>query len=257
MVDKMKNYQDKVVIVTGSGSGMGRAAAIAFARERAKVIVADVSATMGAETVCLINAAGGEATFCQVDVSKPDQVENMVKSAVETYGRIDAAFNDAGTEGIPGATADCSLENFENIININLKGTWLCMKYEIQQMLKQGTGGAILNMSSFLGEVGFAGVPIYTASKHAIAGLSKAASLEYVSAGIRINSIAPGVVKTAMMDRFTGGNAEAEVGLAALAPMNRLAKPEEIAEAVLFLCSDAASYITGTNMVVDGGILAR
>ena len=249
-----KRFENQVALITGAGAGIGRAAAFAFAREGAAVIVAEINPTTGTETSAQIQEMGGQAIFVQTDVSIPEQAERMVKIAVEAFGRLDVAFNNAGTEGQAGATADCSLENFEHLVDTNARGTWLSMKYEIQQMLKQG-GGSIVNGTSFLSEVGFASVPVYSATKHFVLGLTRSAALEYGSHRIRINAVAPGVVNTPMVERFTGGKAEARAGLASLSLTGSMAEPEQIADAVLFLASSEAGYILGHNLVVDGGII--
>jgi NAD(P)-dependent dehydrogenase (short-subunit alcohol dehydrogenase family) len=248
--------EGKVALVTGGASGIGRATALALAREGAKVVIADVAVEDGEETVRMIEENGGEAIFVETDVSQPDQVEVLINEAVETYGRLDCAFNNAGIEGEQAPTPDCTEENWDRVININLKGVWLGMKYEIPQMLKQG-GGAIVNMSSVAGLVGFPNSPAYVASKHGILGLTKTAALEYATEGIRVNAVCPGVIRTAMVERATGGDPEVEAQFATMEPVGRMGKPEEVAEAVVWLCSDAASFVTGHSMVVDGGLVAR
>ena len=244
----------KVALVTGGGSGIGRATALVFAREGAKVVVADIVVTGGEETVRLIKAAGGEAVFIKADVSKAAEVEALVKKTVETHGRLDCAFNNAGIEGEVAQTPNCTEEN--STIAINLKGVWLCLKYEIPQMLKQG-GGAIVNTASVAGLVGFQGIPAYVASKHGVAGLTKTAALEYAKAGIRVNAVCPGVIHTPMVERAFRASPQMAEAAIAMEPVGRLGKPEEIAEAVVWLCSDAASFVTGLPMVVDGGLVAQ
>ncbi len=248
--------ENKVALVTGGSSGIGRACALAFAREGAKVVVADVLVRGGEETVQMIKEAGGESIFVKTDVSKTADVEALVKRAVDTYGRLDCAINNAGIEGIMAPTADYTEENWERVININLKGVWLCMKFEIPEMQKQG-GGAIVNMASVAGLVGFQGMPAYCASKGGIIQLTKVAALEYAKAGIRVNAVCPGVIRTPMVERVTGGNPEAEAQFTAMEPVGRMGTPEEIAESVVWLCSDAASFVTGHPMVVDGGLVAQ
>jgi NAD(P)-dependent dehydrogenase (short-subunit alcohol dehydrogenase family) len=246
----------KVALVTGGSSGIGRATAQIFAREGAKVVVADVLVEGGEETVRLIKAAGGEAIFVKTDVSQPADVEALVKRAVETYGRLDCAFNNAGIEGVIQPTADYSEAHWDRVIAINLKGVWLCMKSELQQMLKQG-GGAIVNTASVAGLVGGAGASAYVASKHGVNGLTKTAALEYAKAGIRVNAVCPGAIRTPMLERAFAGNPQLMESMAAMEPVGRMAAPEEVAEAVVWLCSDAASFVTGLPMAVDGGWVAQ
>jgi NAD(P)-dependent dehydrogenase (short-subunit alcohol dehydrogenase family) len=251
-----RQFESEVSLVTGGASGIGRAAALAFAREGAKVVVADVQAEGGEETVRMIRETGGQATFVKTDVSKAAEVEMLVKKAVDTYGRLDFAFNNAGTEGTMAPTADCTEDNWDRTISINLKGIWLCMKHEIPQMLKQGSG-AIVNMASVAGLVGFRGLPAYCASKGGVVQLTRTAALEYAKAGIRVNVVCPGVIRTPMVERLLSGQPEAEEGFIAMEPVGRMGKPEEVAEAVVWLCSDAASFVTGHPMTVDGGLVAQ
>jgi NAD(P)-dependent dehydrogenase (short-subunit alcohol dehydrogenase family) len=237
---------------------------LAFAREGAKVIVADVALTGGEETVRMIRAANGEAVFCRADVSKAAEVEALIRTAVATYGRLDCAHNNAGVESIAGATlvptVDLTEENWDYTININLKGVWLCMKYEIPQMLSQGHG-TIVNTASILGLVGFQTAAAYVASKHGVMGLTKTAALEYAQAGIRINAVCPGFIHTAMVERvlalLSRANPHVTAQVTALHPIGCLGTPAEVAEAVLWLCSDAASFMTGQTMTVDGGYVAQ
>ncbi len=252
----LSGLENKIALVTGGGSGIGRACALAFAREGTKVVVADVVVKGGEETVQMIKEVGGESIFVKTDVSKTDDVEAMVKRAVDTFDRLDCAVNNAGIEGMMARTADCTEENWDRVIGINLKGVWLCMKYEIPEMLKHG-GGAIVNMASVAALVGFQEMPAYCASKGGIMQLTKAAALEYAKAGIRVNAVCPGVIRTPMVERLTGGNPEAESPFTAMEPVGRMGTPEEIAEAVVWVCSDAASFVTGHPMVVDGGLTAQ
>ena len=248
--------EGKVALVTGAGSGIGRAAALAFAREAAKVVVVDVVVDGGQETSQMVKQAGGKAIFVKVDVSKAAEVEAMVNKVVKTYGRLDCAYNNAGITGIPVPTADCTEENWDRINNINLKGVWLCMKYEILQMLKQG-GGAIVNTSSVSGLVGWPNYPAYVASKHGVIGLTKTAALEYAKQGIRVNAVCPGMTRTPMTQPHTDTAAQAQAQRVAQSPFGRMGTPEEIAEAAVWLCSDAASFVTGHAMAVDGGWVAE
>jgi NAD(P)-dependent dehydrogenase (short-subunit alcohol dehydrogenase family) len=252
------DYQLKgrVALVTGGAAGIGRAAALAFARDGAKVVVSDVNVAGGEETLRLVRESGGDAIFVAADVSKTADVKSLVASAVERFGRVDCAFNNAGIEGENAPTADCSEENWDRVLSINLRGIWLCMKHEIPQMLSQGSG-AIVNMSSIAGLVGFGGLPAYVASKHGIVGLMKTAALEYATQGIRINAVCPGVIRTEMIDRITGGDPATEAQFTEMEPVKRMGTPEEVANAVLWLCSDAASFVTGHTMVVDGGAVAQ
>ncbi len=248
--------EGKVALVTGGGSGIGRASAMTFAREGARVVVADVAVEGGEETVRIIQDAGGEGIFVRADVSKAGEVEALINSAVETYSRLDCAHNNAGIEQVPVRIHEYPEEVWDRLISINLKGVWLCMKYEIAQMLKQG-GGAIVNTSSVAGLVGFRGISAYVASKHGVAGLTKTASLEYAEAGIRINAVCPGFIRTPLLERFINHNPELEAQLVQLEPVGRIGTPEEVAEAVVWLSSDAASFVTGHTMAVDGGFVAQ
>lgn len=249
-------FDGKVALVTGSGSGIGRASALAFAKEGAKVIVADVSVEGGKETVEMIKKAGGKATFVKTDVAKAAEVEALINKGVETYGRLDYAHNNAGIEGPMATTADLTEQDWDRVLSINLKGIWLCMKSEIPQMLKQD-GGAIVNTASIAGLVGFQGMAAYTASKFGVNGLTKVAALDYAKANIRVNSVCPGVIHTSMVDRLIAINPAMEPGLVAGTPLGRMGRPEEIAQAVVWLCSDAASFVTGLNMAVDGAYTAQ
>lgn len=248
--------EGKVALVTGAASGIGRAAAVALAREGAKVVLADVAVERCKDTVAKIEEAGGEVFCVETDVSQPDQVEALINKAIQTYGRLDCAFNNAGIEGEQAATAECTEGNWDRVISVNLKSVWLCMKYEIPRMLKQG-GGAIVNTSSVAGLVGFQNLPAYVASKHGVLGLTKTAALEYATEGIRVNAVCPGVIRTEMVERITGGDPEAEAQFTAMEPVGRMGQPEEVAEAVVWLCSDAASFVTGHPLVVDGGLVAQ
>ena len=250
----------RVALVTGGGSGIGRASAVVFAREGARVVVTDVDEDGGQETVRIIEAAGGTARFVRADVSQAAEVAALVEQAVSTYGRLDCALNNAGIQGDIRQTAECSRENWDRIIATNLTGVWLCMKHEIPHMLSQG-GGAIVNTSSNFGLVGSNGMPAYSASKHGVLGLTKTAALEYAKSGIRVNAVCPGPVQTPLVDKVLA--AQPELGdqiikaIEAREPVGRMGQPEEIAEAVVWLCSDAASFVTGTAMSVDGGFVTQ
>ena len=250
------SLEGKVALVTGGSSGIGRASALAFAREGAKVVVADVQVKGGEETVRMIKDTGREAIFVKADVSKASDVEKLISTAVRTYNRLDCAHNNAGIEGASASTIDCTEENWDRVIDINLKGVWLCMKYEIPQMLRQ-KGGAIVNTSSVAGFVGFRDMPAYCASKGGIIALTRAAALEYAARGIRVNAVCPGVIRTPMVERVTGGKQESEAQFIGLEPAGRMGTPEEVAEAVVWLCSDAASFVMGHPMVVDGGLVSQ
>ncbi|MBM3131967.1 MAG: SDR family oxidoreductase [Chloroflexi bacterium] len=252
----MGKVKGKVALVTGAGSGIGRATALLFAQEGAKVVVVDIVPEGGKETVNMIKKAGGEALFVQVDISRADQVQAMIKKAVDTYGRLDCAANNAGIEAQPAPTADCTEADFDRTVAVNLKGTFLCMKYEIQQMLKQG-GGTIVNTSSMAGMVGVAGMPAYTAAKHGIVGLTRTAALEYGTAGIRVNAVCPGATRTPMVQQIITAMPELGKGMEANHPIGRIGEPNEIAEAIVWLCSDESSFVTGHPMAVDGGLLAK
>jgi NAD(P)-dependent dehydrogenase (short-subunit alcohol dehydrogenase family) len=254
MTERMR---EKVALVTGGGSGIGRAAALAFAGEGASVVVVDVDAEQGHATVKAIEQAGGQAMFIRADVSQRADVEAMVLKAVEVYGKLDCAFNNAGIEGAVGLpVVDYPEDTWDRVIDINLKGVWLCMKYELAQMLKQG-GGAIVNTASIAGLVGGTFGSAYYASKHGVVGLTKAAAIEYGNSAIRVNAVCPGVIRTEMADRLMKDNESIETAITALHPLGRLGTPQEVAETVVWLSSDQASFITGQALAVDGGYVSR
>ena len=253
----MANMLDgKIALITGCGSGIGRATALKFAREGALVTCADIDPKSGETTVAMVRDAGGKAEFIQTDVSDANQVQTLIGKIVTAHGRLDCAFNNAGIEGDVIEAHESSERNFDRLMAINVKGVWLCLKYEIRQMLKQG-GGAIVNTASVAGLSGFPALSLYVASKHAVVGLTKSAALECAQGGVRINAVCPGPVDTPMMERI--GSNEGRPGrkdFEAFVPMRRYAEPREIAQTVTWLCSSEASYVTGVAMPVDGGMVA-
>lgn len=251
----------KVAVVTGAASGIGRASACALADAGAQVVVSDVDVAGGDQTVDQIRQAGGDALFVAADVSDEAAVLDLLARTIERYGRLDCAHNNAGVAGGLGPTADYPRDAWDRILAVNLTGTWLCMKHEIPRMLESG-GGAIVNTASTFGLAGVPGMCGYVATKHAVAGLTKAAALEYAQQGIRINAVCPGVIHTPLLDRLlddvSGGQPEvAAAHFVAGEPIGRMGQPDEIAAAVVWLCSDAASFVTGLPMPVDGGWLAQ
>lgn len=248
----------KVAIVTGAAAGIGRAAAIRIAAEGAKVAVVDMDADGGGRTTQEIRDSGGDAVFLKTDVSVSAEVQNMVREVVSMYGRLDCAVNNAGVEGKVATLAESTEENFDHVIRVNLRGAFLCMKYEIAEMLKVG-GGAIVNTASVAGLIGFGGISAYTASKHGIVGLTKNVALEYGKLAIRANAVCPAAINTRMIDRLAegmGSNNASEL-LAPSHPMGRIGTPEEVAELMLWLCSDRASFMNGACIPIDGGYIAQ
>jgi NAD(P)-dependent dehydrogenase (short-subunit alcohol dehydrogenase family) len=249
----------KVALITGGSSGIGRSASLLFAREGVRVVVAARRTDEGEETVHMIREAGGDACFVRADVAQAAAVQALVTTCVTRYGRLDYAVNNAGIEGSIVPMIDYTEDDWDAIIAINLKGVWLCMKAEVLQMQQNG-GGAIVNVASIGGLIGFPRMGPYVATKHGIIGLTKTAALEYAAHNIRVNVLCPGLIDTPMADRFVegmhAGGIDAEQILMSLAPIKRRGTPEEIAEAAVWLCSDAASYVTGHSMVVDGGFMA-
>ena len=248
-------FEDKVALVTGGSSGIGRATAVAFAREGAKVAVADVNVAGGRETVSMIEQNGAAALFVQADMTKASEVETMVNKVVETWGRLDCAFNNAGVGGGSGSITTVTEADWDYVMDVNSKGVWLCMKYQLRQMEKQGSG-AIVNTSSVFGLAGDAGGAAYTASKHAVMGLTKTGALEFAESGIRVNAVCPGFIQTPMTKSIRD-DPESLRQMLARHPVGRGAEPEEVAEAVVWLCSDAASFVTGHGFAVDGGFMAQ
>ena len=249
------DLQNKIALITGGTTGIGRDTAVLFAKNGAKIVVSGRRETEGNEAIALVRAAGGDGLFVKSDVSKAADVQSLIAKTVETFGRIDIAFNNAGIEGQWKPIIEQSEEDWDSVIDINLKGTWLCLKYEIQQMLTQGSGGAIVNMSSVAGLMGSAGAAIYVASKHGVIGLTRNAALECAAKGIRVNAVCPAVIETAMADRAFA-DPQVSKRVLAMHPLGRFGKPMEIAEAVLWLCSNKSSFMTGHYIVLDGGMRA-
>jgi NAD(P)-dependent dehydrogenase (short-subunit alcohol dehydrogenase family) len=253
-----KTFENKVVLITGGTSGIGRATAVAFAREGAKVVVSGRRKAEGAETVALVEKAGGKGLFVQSDVSDEAQVKALVQTTLDTFGRLDVAFNNAGIEGTVAPLTEATAEQYQHVFDINVKGVFLSMKHEIPALLKSG-GGSIVNTSSIAGSIGMPGAGLYIATKHAVNGLTKTAALEVARQGIRVNTVSPAAIETDMLDRFVGA-ADAEEKKKYFAnqhPIGRLGKAEEIASAVLYLSSPGASFITGQDLLVDGGFTAQ
>lgn len=250
------NFTGKVALITGASSGIGRDTALEFARCGAKVVVSDIHADLGLQTTQLITQKGGDSLFVQCDVSNPKQVESLLNQTIKKYGRLDIACNDAGVEGQQASTTDCPIDNWDRVINTNLKGLWLCMKYQIPEMLKMG-GGSIVNISSIAGLIGFPSLPAYVASKHGVVGLTKTAALEFAQQNIRVNAICPGPIMTPMLKRLMDKTPGFRESIVAGVPEKRIGEPMEVASTVLFLCSEQASYITGQSLAIDGGWVAQ
>ncbi|MFC1919321.1 glucose 1-dehydrogenase [Chloroflexota bacterium] len=251
-----REFEGRVALVTGGASGIGRTSAIAFACKGAKVVVNDLDAKGGTETIKIINGNGGEAIFYEADVGESSDVEALIKTTTDTYGRLDFAHNNAGFEGVFASTSDYPEEIWNRVIKTNLKGVWLSMKYEIPQMLRCG-GGSIVNTASTAGLVGFPQTIAYVASKHGIVGMTRSIALEYAGSGIRVNAVCPGGVNTPMKDRIIAMSPDLTQAAGNRSALGRSAEPEEIAQAVVWLCSQAASFITGHPLIIDGGYLAQ
>ncbi len=252
----MGTMTGKVALVTGASAGIGRATALAFAERGANVVIADLDVERGEMTAAEAAAHGVDAMFVRTDVALERDVDGLLAQTVDRFGRLDYAFNNAGIEGAQAPTAESTVENWDRVIRINLTGVYLCVRAEIPRILASG-GGAIVNNSSVAGLVGFAGSPAYVASKHGIVGLTKTAALEYATQGVRVNAVCPGVIETEMITRFTHGERAATAAMVEMEPIGRLGVPDEIAGAVMWLCSDDASFVTGQAIAVDGGFVAR
>jgi NAD(P)-dependent dehydrogenase (short-subunit alcohol dehydrogenase family) len=249
-----RQFDGKVAIVTGGVSGIGYACALTFARGGAKVVVADMDQEGGNRAVAELKAAGGDAIFTRTDVSRPDAVEAMVAAAIESFGRLDIAVNNAGIGGEAAPVGDYTIEGWNRVININLNGVFYCMRYEIPRMLETG-GGVIVNMASILGTVGFAMSSAYVAAKHGVLGLTKTAALEYAKQGIRVNSVGPGFIMTPLISSAMDEATQAMIS--GMHPLGRMGEAQEVADLVIFLCSDQASFMTGGYYLVDGGFTAQ
>ncbi len=252
----MTTFSGKVAVVTGGTSGIGKAAVIALAQAGAKVVVAGRRQVEGEETIRLLQASSGEGFFVATDVSKEADVQTLIEKTMAHYGRLDIAFNNAGVDQETTPLPEQTEATYDRIMDINVKGVWLSLKHEIPAMLKNG-GGAIVNTTSGLGLVGAVGVPIYVASKHAVEGLTKSVALEYAKQGIRVNAVSPGLIQTEMFDRTVQTNTELMEYFKTTLPMGRIGTPQEVVNAVLWLCSDASSFVTGHSLTVDGGYIAQ
>ncbi|GIK64212.1 MAG: short chain dehydrogenase [Chloroflexota bacterium] len=251
-----KGLENKVALVTGASSGIGRAASIAFAKQGAKVVLASRNEASTLQTLHMVEEVGGEGIFVKTDVSIADDVENLIQTTLKTYGQLDCAFNNAGVSGPAGPLFQLAESDFQEIMDVNLKGVWLCMKHELTAMLAKG-GGSIVNMSSAAGLIGSVGIAAYTASKHGVIGLTKCAALEYAKANIRVNAVCPSVIdNTVMVNQVKAAYPEVYNYLLATHPVGRIGQPEEVANAVVWLCSDVASFITGVAFPIDGGTVA-
>ncbi|MGA7669919.1 MAG: SDR family oxidoreductase [Nitrolancea sp.] len=251
----MDMVKGKVALVTGAASGIGRATALSFAREGAKVVVSDI-ADGAEETVRMIQEQGGTASFVRCNVAEPNDVQHLIQSAVERYGQLDCAFNNAGIGGTQASTADYPIDEWNRLLSINLTGVFLCMREELRVMQARQQG-VIVNNASILGLVGFRNSPAYVAAKHGVLGLTKTAALEAAPLRVRVTAVCPGFIHTPMVDSAFQDDPQAEQAIASMHAMNRMGRPEEISDAVVFLCSDAASFVTGQPLVIDGGYLSQ
>lgn len=248
---------NKVALVTGASTGIGRAASVAFAKEGAKVVLASRNEESSLQTLRMVEACGGEGIFVKTDVSSARDVEHLIEKTLDTYGQLDCAFNNAGVGGPVGPLFNLTEQDFQHIIDVNLKGVWLCLKYQIPAMLARGSGGSIVNMSSAAGLIGTAGIAAYTASKHGVVGMTKAAALEFAKANVRVNAVCPSVIdNTIMIDQLKVTHPEVYNHLLGTHPVGRIGQPEEVANVVVWLCSEEASFITGVAFPVDGGTIA-
>lgn len=250
------DFKGKVALVTGAGSGIGEETALKFSANGARVMLSDIDASAGNELLVRIQEQGGEAAFLPCDVSSSAQVETLIDETLRRYGRLDIACNNAGIEGVQGVTAECAEDNFDRVTATNTKGVWLCMKHEIPEIVRAG-GGAIVNLSSIAGLIGFPGLPAYVASKHAVAGLTKTAALEYAESNVRVNAVCPGPIMTPMLERIMASAPGFRDQLIAGVPERRIGQPADVADTILYLCSDQAAYITGQCLAIDGGWVAQ
>lgn len=252
-----QDIHPRAALVTGASSGIGRATARLFARAGYAVALADRDEARGREAAAELEKEGADCAFFRCDVSEEDDVSAMMKQVITRFGRIDAAFNNAGIEGETADSGDCTAENWDRVIAVNLRGVWLCLREEIWYMSKEESGGVIVNCASVAGLIGIPGIPAYVASKHGVVGLTKAAALEYAARNIRINAVCPGAIETPMLERYMQRSEDGREQMIAAEPMARIGLPEEIAEAVLWLCSPGASFTTGQALAVDGGWTAK
>jgi NAD(P)-dependent dehydrogenase (short-subunit alcohol dehydrogenase family) len=253
--EQVSSLEGKVALVTGGSGGIGRAVCLHYAREGAKVVLSARRAAEGEETAAMIRDGGGDAVFVQGDVTRVDDVENMVAACVENYGRVDIACNNAGIEGAIVPLSEFTEEDFDAVMDVNVKGAWLCMRAELKQMIGQGSGGAIVNMGSVAGVIGLPNAGPYTASKHALIGLTKTAAQENAEHGVRVNVVCPALIETGMADRFTGGkDSDTEAFIMSLTQLRRRGTVEEVAAAVLYLSGEQSSYVTGHSLIIDGGV---